>query len=97
MWALFALAQRPAVQRKLRDELLQVPTENPTMDELSALPYLDMVVKETLRHHAPVPMTTRQAVQDDVIPVNEPFTDRKGRVCDHITYVDPSDRLRCVL
>ena len=54
------------------------------MDELNALPYLDKVVRETLRHHTPVPMTTRVAVQDDMIPLDTPFTDRKGRVCDHI-------------
>lgn len=84
MWALFALTQRPDIQTKLRDELLLLQTDNPTMDELNSLPYLDMVVKETLRHHAPVPMTTRQAVQDDMIPLNQPFTDKRGRVCDHI-------------
>ena len=49
MWALFALSQRPDVQRKLRDELFQIQTDTPTMDELNSLPYLDMVVKETLR------------------------------------------------
>ena len=75
------------MQKKLREELWTLETDTPTMDELSSLPYLDMVVKETLQHHSPVPMTTREAVQNNVIPVNEPFTDRRGRVCNHITYV----------
>ncbi|EKM59788.1 uncharacterized protein PHACADRAFT_250518 [Phanerochaete carnosa HHB-10118-sp] len=79
-WALFALAQRPHVQRKLRAELLGVPTDGPTMDALNALPYLDAVVRETFRHHAPVPMSLREAVQDDVIPVGTPYTDKHGRV-----------------
>jgi cytochrome P450 len=87
MWALFALSQHPNIQQKLRDELLQLHTDTPTMDELNELPYLEKVVKETLRHHAPVPVTTRQAVQDDVIPVNQPFTDRRGKICDHIKCV----------
>lgn len=71
---------------KLREELLQVATDNPSMDKLNSLPYLDMVVKETLRHHSPVPMSLRMAMQDDMIPVDSPFTDKKGRVRDHIEY-----------
>ena len=59
-------------------------TDSPTMDELNALPYLDAVVRETLRHHAPVAATTRVAVQDDVIPLDTPLTDRNGRTRDHI-------------
>ncbi|KAK7678031.1 hypothetical protein QCA50_018972 [Cerrena zonata] len=54
------------------------------MDELMALPYLDMVVRETLRVHAPVPSTIRQAQEDEVIPVGEPYTDRHGEVRDEI-------------
>ncbi|EKM59827.1 uncharacterized protein PHACADRAFT_250554 [Phanerochaete carnosa HHB-10118-sp] len=83
-WALFSLTQRPDVQRKLREELLQVATDSPTMDELNALPYLDAVVRETLRHHSPVPATTREAFEDDVIPVDTPYMDRYGRVREHI-------------
>ncbi|KAF7792238.1 hypothetical protein EIP86_003274 [Pleurotus ostreatoroseus] len=74
----------PDVQRKLRQELLSISTDMPTMDELMALPYLDMVVKETLRVHTPVPMTGRIATQDDRIPLNTPFTDRYGKVHDSI-------------
>ncbi|KAH9919442.1 cytochrome P450 [Epithele typhae] len=77
-WALFALALAPAIQDKLRAELLAVPTDTPSMDELAALPYLDMVVRETLRVHAPVPTIFREAQEDDVIPLAEPFVDRAG-------------------
>lgn len=80
MWCLFALTQAPDVQRKLREELLTVKSDSPTMDELVALPYLDMVVKEALRIHSPVPMTDRIAANDCVIPVGEPFIDRKGKL-----------------
>ncbi|KAF9265908.1 cytochrome P450 [Marasmius fiardii PR-910] len=71
-WTLFALTQLPDIQRKLREELLGVSTDTPTMDELNSLPYLDAVVRETLRLHAPVPTTTRMAVRDTVLPLNEP-------------------------
>ncbi|KAK0227770.1 cytochrome P450 [Armillaria fumosa] len=83
-WALFALTQSPESQVKLRDELLRVDTDTPTMDELNALPYLDWVVRETLRVHAPVPSTIRTAGKDDVIPLSRPFIDRKGVVQDSI-------------
>ncbi|KAI0672480.1 cytochrome P450 [Trametes maxima] len=83
-WCLFALTQAPAVQAKLRAELLAVDTNTPTMEELNALPYLDAVVRETLRIHSPVATTVRVAARDDVIPVDRPFVDRFGEVQDSI-------------
>ncbi|KAJ7082474.1 cytochrome P450 [Mycena epipterygia] len=79
-WALFALTQHMAVQTRLRDELLGVSTDSPTMDELDALPYLDCVVRETLRLYAPVPATSRIALQEDVVPLSTPVTDTRGTV-----------------
>ncbi|THH09705.1 hypothetical protein EW145_g1826 [Phellinidium pouzarii] len=79
MWCLFALSQRPDIQTKLRTELLDVSTDTPSMDELSALPYLDIVVRETMRLHAAVPNTIRIAMHDDTIPVGEPFVDKYGK------------------
>ena len=83
-WALFALTQSPEVQDKLRKQLLTVGTDNPTMDELNALPYLDAVVRETLRVHAPVPSTMRVATEDDILPLNEPVKDKNGNVLNGI-------------
>ncbi|EIN06514.1 cytochrome P450 [Punctularia strigosozonata HHB-11173 SS5] len=79
-WAIFALSQAKEVQRKLREELLALPTDNPNMDELNAMPYLDAVVRETLRVHAPVGGTMRVAMEDSVIPVSEPFSDKNGNL-----------------
>ncbi|KDQ54054.1 hypothetical protein JAAARDRAFT_160991 [Jaapia argillacea MUCL 33604] len=78
-WSLYALALAPEVQSKLRQELLSVPTDTPTMDELQALPYLDAVVRESLRVHAPVPSTTRVVMRDDVVPLSTPIVDKDGR------------------
>ncbi|KAH9885222.1 cytochrome P450 [Cubamyces lactineus] len=83
-WCLFALTQAPNVQKKLRDELFTLDTETPSMDELNSLTYLDAVVRETLRVHAPVPMSYRMVVKDDIIPVSEPFVDLNGQVQDSI-------------
>jgi len=83
-WALFALTQSPEVQDKLRKQLLAVGTDNPTMDELNALPYLDAVVRETLRIHPPVASTMRVATEDDILPLGEPIKDKNGNVLDGI-------------
>jgi cytochrome P450 len=53
-WALYAIAENPEIQTRLRNELLAVDNDNPTMEDLNALPYLDCVVRETLRAHSPV-------------------------------------------
>ena len=88
-WALYAMTQAPEVQTRLRDELIAIDTDTPSMDELMALPYLDAVVRETLRVHAPVPVTSRIAMKDDELPVEKPYTDRYGVVRETITYVIP--------
>lgn len=78
-WALFALSTHPEAQAKLRAELLSVPSEPmPTMEELDRLPYLDAVVRETMRSFSPVPSTVRVANQDDIIPTEAQWEDKKG-------------------
>ena len=86
-WAIHQLTQNPAVQSRLRDELRTLDTDTPTLDELNALPYLDNFVKEVLRFYSPVPWTARVAMRDDVVPLGEPYTDKKGRVCYEIKCV----------
>lgn len=79
-WLLYDLAnpKYESVQSKLRAELLSVETERPTMEELNALPYLDAVVRETLRKNSVLDTTFRIAAKDDVIPLATPFVDRRG-------------------
>ncbi|EIN11680.1 cytochrome P450 [Punctularia strigosozonata HHB-11173 SS5] len=83
-WCLFLLASHPDVQMKLRDELWSLATNEPTMDQLNSLPYLDSVCRETLRVRAPVPSAIRVAQKDDVIPLERPFVDTRGQVCSEI-------------
>ena len=83
-WALFALTQNKQIQAKLRQEVSVVSTDNPTMDDLNGLPYLDAVVRETLRLYPPVPNVLRAATKDDCIPLSKPLTDRKGIVHNEI-------------
>ena len=83
-WALFALTQNKDVQTKLRREISNIVTDNPTMDDLNGLPYLDAVVREILRLYPAAPTMTRAARKDDCIPVSKPFTDREGIVHNEI-------------
>ena len=58
-WALIELSRNPETQIKLRNELLEHGSD-PTYDQLAnGFPYLDAVVHEILRMHAPVRETTR--------------------------------------
>ncbi|KAJ7801588.1 cytochrome P450 [Mycena olivaceomarginata] len=77
-WALHALSQNIIAQTKLRKELLTVSTDNPTMDELNSLPYLESVVRETLRIYSPVTFRHRMAMQEDVLPLSKPYVDKEG-------------------
>ena len=70
-WTLFGLCQNLEAQRKLREELSTLHTDDPTMDELKALPYLDMVVRESLRLYAPVFSSRRVAVKDTALPMRD--------------------------
>ncbi|KAG7453116.1 cytochrome P450 monooxygenase [Guyanagaster necrorhizus] len=83
-WAIYYLCRYLDVQTKLRQELLAVPTSTPTMEELNALPYLDWVIKETMRVKPPVPSTIRVAAKDDVIPLRHPVRDTSGMLHDSI-------------
>ncbi|EKM75926.1 hypothetical protein AGABI1DRAFT_45687 [Agaricus bisporus var. burnettii JB137-S8] len=81
-WALFALSTHPDIQTKLREELFTIQTDNPSMDELNSLPYLDAVLRETLRLHTPSPSVLRVSTKDDILPLAKPFVDEKGRLRD---------------
>ncbi|KAJ8592594.1 cytochrome P450 [Rhizopogon salebrosus TDB-379] len=83
-WALIELARNPDVQTKLRDECLDFGS-TPSYDDLTnKLPYLDAVVHEILRLHAPVKEIPRMAMQDDVIPLSEPVRIADGDFTDRI-------------
>ncbi|KAI0060548.1 cytochrome P450 [Artomyces pyxidatus] len=77
-WALYGLSLDQRVQDKLRAELRETSPEDVTMEFLSSLPYLDAVVRETMRLYSPVPGTVRIACKDDVIPTAKEWTDRHG-------------------
>lgn len=70
----------------MREELLGVPSDTPTMDDLQELPYLDAVMRESLRLHGAVPVTSRKAAKDDIIPLGDPIVDKHGKTINEIRY-----------
>lgn len=75
---MYAICRDTAIQDKLREELNGAP-DAPSFDELTSLPYLDAVIRETLRVFAVVPGMHRVAEEDSVIPLSEPFIDATGK------------------
>ncbi|PFH54708.1 hypothetical protein AMATHDRAFT_134231 [Amanita thiersii Skay4041] len=95
-WCLYLLSLHPKIQTRLRDELRsnlcipsgnggngsdatsEVPHENG--DIMHLLPYLDSVVRETLRICPPVHGTIRVATTDDCIPISDKIVLRNGSI-----------------
>ncbi|KAF8804371.1 cytochrome P450, partial [Phlegmacium glaucopus] len=75
--SLDALTHNKQAQTKVSHEVSDVSTDNPTMDNLNELPYLDTVVRETLHFYPPVSSTVRASEKDDCIPLSKPV--RKGQ------------------
>ncbi|WP_435333285.1 cytochrome P450 [Haloarchaeobius sp. TZWWS8] len=64
-FTLFALAQQPAVERRLVDELDEaLGGDPPTVADLRKLDYLDKVVTESMRLYPPVHAIVREPTQD---------------------------------
>lgn len=87
-WAVYGMCKHPEVQDKLRAEVSEVLTDTPTYENLVALPYLDAIVRETLRVYSPILGTVRVASEDSMIPLSEALVDVNGRKHGEILYVD---------
>ncbi|KAI1413298.1 cytochrome P450 monooxygenase [Hypoxylon sp. FL1857] len=69
-WTFFHLVRYPAIMEKLRAEISQVDeTDAPlTRADLLRMTYLQNIIKEVLRLHPPVPMISRTALRDTMLP-----------------------------
>ncbi|KAG6892856.1 hypothetical protein C0992_012208, partial [Termitomyces sp. T32_za158] len=66
-WALIELCRNLEVQHKLREELKQFSAQDPSFEELTnGLPYLDAVIRETLRLHPALPEANRVVCPQNV-------------------------------
>ncbi|KAL7410768.1 cytochrome P450, partial [Mrakia frigida] len=71
------LSEDLPAQARLRSELLAVDEDDPSLDALNDLPYLDAVVRETLRLRSSVSITIRTALHDNVLPLSTPVKNIK--------------------
>jgi cytochrome P450 len=71
IWTLFLLAQHPRVAGELLDELQTALADAPpTLAAIADLPWLDAVIKESMRILPPAPMQARVSQQDTGIAGN---------------------------
>lgn len=91
IWALHYLSINPAVQARLKEELAHIPVYNPSQicgeeeiiahfNTIDRLPYLDAVMKETIRLAPSIHSTIRVAMTDDEIPLSEEMIMRDGSI-----------------
>ncbi|KAI0337211.1 cytochrome P450 [Trametopsis cervina] len=83
-WTIYLLSHFADVQTRLRNDLMALlpdtPLEKLTQEETQSLyaaiaevPYLDNVIKETLRVIPPMHSSIRVATQDDAVPISSPI------------------------
>ncbi|EIN13011.1 cytochrome P450 [Punctularia strigosozonata HHB-11173 SS5] len=85
--ALHMLSQRSDVQAKLRAEIVEARAgreEDLSYEELDTLPYLDAVVRETLRLQVTVSLCNDRAQKDMVLPLHKPITATDGTLLHEI-------------
>ncbi|KAL1923550.1 uncharacterized protein VTP21DRAFT_8530 [Calcarisporiella thermophila] len=84
-WQYLAIMQHPAIQQKMREEILQFDPDQIDYDTLRSLHYCNSVFNETLRLYPSVPKNGRFAVEDDLLPDGTEI--KKGDVIAYSSYV----------
>jgi cytochrome P450 len=89
-WASFLLAEHPQWIMKLREELKEYgkTPEELTKEDLTKLPLLDAVWKESLRLYPPIPILSRQTLEEDVIGGFKVPAGVSVQCCPYITHRD---------
>jgi len=87
-WILFELATHPSEQRQLRDEIRGVQAadyiDGAGAVNFDALPFLNAVIKETIRFDTVVPHLFREATRNEVIPLSEQVRCRSGTITEEL-------------
>ncbi|EIM81807.1 cytochrome P450 [Stereum hirsutum FP-91666 SS1] len=83
-FSVLEISRNPHIQERLRNELASIPGEVTYEDFESKLPYLDAVMRETLRMYPALAYMERVATKSDAIPVQLPIRLSDGRVVNEV-------------
>ncbi|KAK0218533.1 cytochrome P450 [Armillaria nabsnona] len=86
-WLLYELSRHPEIQTKVREEIAIAKSKAPgalTWEDYDAMAWLNAVIKEVLRYHPLAFVLSREASQDDVLPLAEPIITSDGQSCSEI-------------
>ncbi|KZS96386.1 cytochrome P450 [Sistotremastrum niveocremeum HHB9708] len=90
-WTLWELARHPEIQAKLRAEIVQFSREAQEkglseipVEDYEKMVYTTAVMKETIRFHTPIMMSTRVATRDAIIPLSKPIQTTDGQTITQI-------------
>ncbi|KAM3357250.1 geraniol 8-hydroxylase-like [Capsicum galapagoense] len=67
-WAMTEILKQPEIMKKAQAELAEIISKGKSIEEadVSRLPYLQCIIKETLRMHPPLPFLIPRRVEQDV-------------------------------
>jgi len=88
----WALSHYPHVWKRLQDELAALDGQEPTFEQLKDFKYLKATMNEALRLWPVVPLNSREATEDTILPLGggpdgtAPLFVRKGRVVNYSVY-----------
>jgi cytochrome P450 len=81
-WCLYEIARNPKCQERVRSEIAAIRAkkggEMLSATDLDSMTYTLATLKESLRLHPVVHTLTRDAIQDDVIPLSSPIVMKSG-------------------
>jgi cytochrome P450 len=63
-WTLYLLSQHPDIEAKVIEEMAALNGEPPAVRDLQKLPYLEQVMKESMRLYPPAGGATREPIED---------------------------------
>jgi cytochrome P450 len=89
-WAWHLLSTHPSTERRLHAEVDEVLGDRlPTLRDLAGLPYVRMVLEESMRLYPPVWATNRQAYADDEIAGHRIPANSTVTVSPYVTHRNP--------